>query len=77
MKNDMKNDIKFATKRYVDSRANAGVFTSTLQILGVIVIAILIIDLIGFTAWIASGQHPVDGFYIGSITANVLKAILF
>lgn len=49
----------------------------TLQITFTIVAAILLIDFIGFVAWIASGQHPVDGFYVGAITANVLKAIIF
>lgn len=37
---------------------------------------VLVIDFLGFTAWVASGQHPVDNFYIGSITAHVLQAII-
>ena len=39
------------------------------------VIAILIIDVTGFIFWALSGQYPVDNFYIGSITAHVLRAI--
>ena len=38
---------------------------------------VVAVDLFGFMAWIASGQTPVDGFYIGAITANVLRAIIF
>lgn len=43
--------------------------------LGVVAIVIAV-DFLGFMAWIASGQTPVDGFYVGAITANVLKAII-
>ena len=38
---------------------------------------VVAVDLFGFMAWIASGQAPVDGFYIGRITAEVLRALLF
>ncbi|MCR4307816.1 MAG: hypothetical protein NUV80_04585 [Candidatus Berkelbacteria bacterium] len=38
---------------------------------------VVAVDLFGFMAWIASGQTPADGFYIGRITAEVLRAILF
>lgn len=41
-----------------------------------VAVAIMLIDFMGFTAWVASGQHPVDNFYIGSITAHVLQAII-
>lgn len=34
------------------------------------------VDVFGFMAWVASGQTPADGFYIGAITANVLRALL-
>lgn len=50
---------------------------NTLQIAFTIVAVILVIDFLGFMAWAMSGQHPVDGFYVGAITTNVLKAILF
>lgn len=40
-------------------------------------IAIVIgVDMLGFLAWVLSGQFPVDNFYIGSITRNVLNLIL-
>ena len=40
-----------------------------------IIIVVLFIDLLGFTAWTLSGQRPVDNFYIGTITAHVLMYI--
>lgn len=48
----------------------------TLKIAGTLALLILFIDFCGFVAWVASGQHPADGFYIGAITANILKLIL-
>jgi hypothetical protein len=47
-----------------------------IKIAGGVVIAVLVIDFLGFTAWIASGQYPVDDFYIGTITAHVLRLII-
>ena len=47
-----------------------------LQFTGMLFGAIVFIDFLGFTAWIISGQMPSDSFYLGSITANILKAIL-
>lgn len=41
------------------------------------IITILIIDMLGFVVWIISGQLPVDSFYIGTITAHILQAIIF
>lgn len=37
---------------------------------------ILALDALAFCAWIVSGQHPIDGFYFGAITANIIKALL-
>lgn len=34
------------------------------------------VDVFGFLAWVASGQVPVDGWYIGALTANVLRLAL-
>jgi len=39
------------------------------------VAVILTVDALGFIAWIASGQTPVDGFHAGRITAEVLRAL--
>lgn len=38
--------------------------------------AIVAVDFAGFTMWVASGQFPVDDFYIGTITAHVLRLFL-
>jgi len=41
------------------------------------IIIVLVLDAIGFMFWILSGQHPVDQFYVGSITANIIRALFF
>lgn len=46
--------------------------TDTLKIAGTLALVVLAIDFLGFIAWVASGQHPVDSFYVGTITAHVL-----
>lgn len=48
----------------------------TLKIIGGVVVVVLIIDFLGFVAWIVSSQSPLDSFYVGSITAHTLKAIV-
>lgn len=35
--------------------------------------AVLLIDALGFLLWAMSGQLPVDDFYIGTITAHILR----
>lgn len=37
---------------------------------------ILMADAFGFLLWVLSGQYPADNFYIGTITAHILRAIL-
>lgn len=49
---------------------------NTLQTIVGIALAIIMLDAICFTAWVASNQRPADGFYAGAITANILKAVL-
>jgi hypothetical protein len=39
-------------------------------------ISLLLIDALGLMAWIASGQTPADGFYLGAISANIIKLFL-
>lgn len=46
------------------------------KIILTIVAVVLIVDFLGFTAWVASGQKPVDNFYVGAITTNALRAVL-
>jgi len=40
-----------------------------------VLIAVLVLDFLGFMAWNLSGQLPVDGFYIGVITRFVISLI--
>jgi hypothetical protein len=39
-------------------------------------LGILFVDFIGFLAWIISGQFPVDSFYLGSITSNLIQFLI-
>lgn len=41
-----------------------------------VVVMILVIDFVCFSAWVVSGQKPQDNFYAGAITANFIKATL-
>ena len=49
---------------------------NTIKAAGYIVAAVMMLDVFGFMAWILSGQYPVDNFYLGTITAHILRAIL-
>jgi len=47
------------------------------QLILSVIAMILAIDFLGFVAWILSGQSPAgDMYYLGSITASILRAIL-
>lgn len=81
----MKYNNKFAgqdivTRRYINDlnrrshkkemvKAVAGILVTA-------IIAILAIDMLGFFGWAMSGQQPTDNFYIGSITTNIIRAII-
>lgn len=41
------------------------------------VIAVLMIDVIGFIVWGLSGQVPGDSFFFGTITQHILQALFF
>ena len=41
-----------------------------------LVITVLLLDFIFFTAWLASGQVPADGFYLGRISAEIINFII-
>jgi hypothetical protein len=41
-----------------------------------IIIAIMIFDFVCFCAWVLSGQQPLDNFYFGAITGNIIKLFL-
>jgi hypothetical protein len=51
-----------------ETRLNA-----SLRIVTMAMVAILMFDAICLLAWIASGQQPVDGFYFGAITNNIIN----
>jgi hypothetical protein len=47
-----------------------------LKIIGGALAGVLLIDAFGFMAWLLSEQHPTDNFYIGTITAHILKIFI-
>lgn len=49
---------------------------NTLQIIGGGIIGVLLVDAGGFMLWVVSGQHPLDNFYIGTITAHVVAWVV-
>jgi hypothetical protein len=49
----------------------------TFNAVAIVIVVILVIDFACFIAWGLSGQTPVDGFYAGAITSNVLKVLKF
>ena len=46
------------------------------KVIGYGIIGALLLDAIGFIAWVASGQTPSDNFYIGTITAHVVAWVI-
>jgi len=48
-----------------------------LKIVGGVIIAVLLVDALGFIFWVLSSQYPLDNFYIGTIMAHVLRAIIY
>lgn len=57
-------------------RSRMETLKQTAGIIAGLALAILIIDFVGFASWVASGQVPADGFYVGRITAEIIKAII-
>ena len=47
-----------------------------LLILGQVIVGYFMLDFIFFFIWVESGQVPVDGFYLGNLTTNILKLII-
>lgn len=41
-----------------------------------VIVIYLFIDFVSLILWVYSGQHPVDGFYLGSVTANIIKLFI-
>jgi hypothetical protein len=42
-----------------------------------LIVGVLAVDVIGFIAWVLSGQYPDSVVYVGSITSHVLGLIFF
>lgn len=38
-----------------------------------IIVVYILIDIFMFMAWVSSNQKPADNFYIGSLTAHIIK----
>ena len=47
-----------------------------LSIIGQVIVGYLMLDFVFFFIWVESGQVPVDGFYLGNLTTNILKIII-
>lgn len=65
--------MKTYTKNWSDYQSPAEPRTSPSVVILSVLASVLALDLFGFIAWFASNQSPADGFYIGAITANIIK----
>lgn len=50
---------------------------NTIKMIAIVGAVVLAMDFFAFTMWAMSGQHPVDGFYAGRITTEVLRVLFF
>lgn len=41
-----------------------------------IIVAFMLIDFVSMIAWAASGQRPVDDFYLGSVSTHIIRALV-
>jgi len=46
--------------------------SDTIKIIIGVLVALLIVDVVGWCSWSLSGQAPADGFYAGMMTATVM-----
>ncbi len=49
----------------------------TLKIIWNFLFIVLVVDFVGFMYWVMMGQTPLDNFFIGSITTNIIRSIIF
>lgn len=40
------------------------------------ILTVLLVDVVGFAFWVASGQFPVDDFYVGMVSAEIIKLFI-
>lgn len=74
----MRNEI--VTKRYAKSQAVVTNLISNIErataVMLALITAIAVMDLVGYMAWVVSGQAmPTDSYYIGAITNQIVTAI--
>jgi hypothetical protein len=48
----------------------------TFNIFFLIVLVIALIDFAGMMMWALSGQMPMDGFYVGRISTEIIRLII-
>lgn len=48
----------------------------TIEAFIVIVGLVALIDVFAFMLWAISNQSPVDGFYVGAITKNIISLVI-
>jgi len=41
-----------------------------------VIVIVLVIDFAGFVWWTTSGKKPVDSFYVGAISANIINKVI-
>ena len=41
-----------------------------------VIVIVLVIDFAGLVWWTKSGQKPVDSFYVGAISANIINKVI-
>ena len=45
------------------------------NVLLTVIMVALIVDAVAFVMWALSGQTPIDSFYIGAITKNIIHFV--
>jgi len=59
-----------------NQKQNMDTFKNIVKYAAAIIAFILIMDVLGFLAWVYSGQYPTDEFYLGTITTHALVWML-
>lgn len=72
------HQVRFLDTLHLDAILQLLLITRTLMIKKALVFCALVyaVDFVVFAAWVLSGQHPVDGFFVGALTYR-LMGLLF
>ena len=70
--NKVGNEINYFQKKQREEETQDKILSIALLLVAVVA-TILFIDLMGYMAWVISGQTPSDGGFIGSITNLIFK----